>query len=89
MRRLLALLRLAHSCISVDTGPAHIAAALNCPLVVLFGKANPGRFRPVAANSPVQVLQGFADPAHSTEPDIGHITVEQVMTAWQEAITDV
>ena len=86
MRRLLALMTLAHSCVSVDTGPAHIAAALNCPLVVLFGKARPGRFQPVAAHSPVAVLQGFDGASGGGEPDIGFITVEQVMTAWQNAV---
>ena len=66
LRRLLALLSMAHSCISVDTGPAHAAAALNCPLTVLFGKADPARFRPRSATSPVRVLQGFSD---SSEPE--------------------
>ena len=87
MRRLLALLGLAHSCISVDTGPAHIAAARNCPLVVLFGKARPERFRPVAASSPVRVLQGFADASQTGETDIGFISVASVIEAWQEATT--
>ncbi|MEW5297215.1 MAG: hypothetical protein WDW36_000439 [Sanguina aurantia] len=36
--RLKALLEIAHSMISVDTGPAHLAAAMGCPLVVLFGE---------------------------------------------------
>jgi len=81
IRRLLALLSMAHSCISVDTGPAHIAAALNCPLVVLFGKADPGRFRPVSLASPVRVIQGFA--AHGGDADIGHITAQQVFAEWQ------
>lgn len=80
LRRLLALLSIAHSCISVDTGPAHAAAALNCPLVVLFGKASPNRFRPVSANSPVEILVGRTD-ANST-PDIGRITPSQVLTSW-------
>ncbi len=70
LRRLLALLSLAHSCISVDTGPAHAAAALNCPLVVLFGKASPLRFRPVSRSTPIQVVQGFASSDEETEPDI-------------------
>jgi heptosyltransferase-2/heptosyltransferase-3 len=83
LRRLLALLSLAHSCVSVDTGPAHVAAALNCPLVVLFGKANPRRFRPVSLTSPVRVIQGFAEPGG--EADIGLVTVRQVMAEWQAA----
>jgi len=82
MRRLLALLSLAHSCISVDTGPAHAAAALNCPLVVLFGKANPARFRPISSHSPVKVVQGYAEANPDSEPDIGYITAEQVFEQW-------
>jgi heptosyltransferase-2/heptosyltransferase-3 len=80
LRRLLALLSLAHSCVSVDTGPAHAAAALNCPLVVLFGKANPRRFRPLSLSSPVEVIQGFAD--HGGDAGIGYISVQQVFDAW-------
>lgn len=82
IRRLLALLAMAHSCISVDTGPAHIAAALNCPLVVLFGRANPTRFRPVSLDSPVAIIQGFADATQQSEADIGYISVAQVLDGW-------
>lgn len=82
LRRLLALLSLAHSCISVDTGPAHIAAALNCPLTVLFGQSNPARFRPLSANSPVQVLVGKSTNGNDGEVDIGYITPQQVLDAW-------
>ena len=84
MRRLLALLSLAHSCVSVDTGPAHAAAALNCPVVVLFGKANPVRFRPVSSQSPVTVLVGEAPGSEPGEPDISRITPERVFAAWSE-----
>jgi ADP-heptose:LPS heptosyltransferase len=87
LRRLLALLSISHSCISVDTGPAHAAAALNCPLVVLFGKASPSRFRPVSLDSPVQVIQGFAANAPDSDPDIGHITVQQAFAGWRDAIS--
>jgi heptosyltransferase-2/heptosyltransferase-3 len=82
LRRLLALLAIAHSCISVDTGPAHAAAALNCPLVVLFGKASPNRFRPVSAASPVEVLVGRDDD--NSASDIGFISPSQVLTAWSK-----
>ena len=37
LRQLFALCEAAHSMISVDTGPAHAAAALSVPLVVLYG----------------------------------------------------
>jgi ADP-heptose:LPS heptosyltransferase len=85
MRRLLALLSQAHSCVSVDTGPAHAAAALNCPLVVLFGKASPSRFRPISSRSPVRVLQGYAEAIPDAEPDIGYITAQQVFQQWISA----
>jgi ADP-heptose:LPS heptosyltransferase len=32
--------------ISNDTGPAHIAAALNVPVIVIFGPTNPARISP-------------------------------------------
>ena len=85
LRRLLALLALAHSCISVDTGPAHVAAALNCPLVVLFGKADPNRFRPRSADSPVRIIVGYRDGSQATVPDIAGIEVGEVVDEWLEA----
>lgn len=85
LRRLLALLSIAHSCVSVDTGPAHVAAALNCPLVVLFGKADPARFRPLSADSSVQVLTGFASDGSHAGPSIEYVTPQQVVAAWHSA----
>jgi len=82
LRRLLALLSIAHSCISVDTGPAHAAAALDCPLVVLFGKASPARFRPVSSDSAVEVIVGHATDSPDSDPDISHITASRVLTSW-------
>jgi heptosyltransferase-2/heptosyltransferase-3 len=75
--RLKALLAVAHSMISVDTGPAHIAAAVDCPLVVLFGSVPPSQWAPRSANSKVTLLGG---PPHSTRVDA--ITLEQVVDAW-------
>ena len=82
LRRLLALLSISHSCISVDTGPAHAAAALNCPLVVLFGKASPIRFRPISCNSEVRVVVGRSGDSPDVEPDIEKITPDQVLREW-------
>ena len=53
--RLLALLQRSLGCLSVDTGPAHAAAAVGCPLTVLFGTTDPRLYRPRSATSPVQV----------------------------------
>ncbi len=43
---LIALLAGARLVISNDTGPAHIAAALNVPIIIIFGPTNPLRIRP-------------------------------------------
>jgi ADP-heptose:LPS heptosyltransferase len=43
---LIALLAGARLVIGNDTGPAHIAAALNVPVIVIFGPTNPSRIRP-------------------------------------------
>ncbi|HVS76998.1 MAG TPA: glycosyltransferase family 9 protein [Steroidobacteraceae bacterium] len=59
LTRLFALCALSHSMISVDTGPAHAAAAVGLPLVVLFG-AYPSRvWQPRSAvGSPVIAVGG-------------------------------
>ncbi len=77
--RLLALQARASAMISVDTGPAHSATAVGCPVLVLFGIADPARIRPRGASVPVRHLVGRG----STGPSILGITVEQVLTDWQ------
>ena len=46
LRELFALAEAASSMISVDTGPAHAAAALSLPLVVLYGAEMPSQWLP-------------------------------------------
>jgi heptosyltransferase-3 len=89
LRRLLALLTLAHSLVSVDTGPAHAAAALACPLVVLFGKTDPRANRPVARRTPVAVVTGppgaplvDGEAGWRAHHDMGGIAAEAVLAAW-------
>ncbi|WWT73946.1 glycosyltransferase family 9 protein [Lautropia mirabilis] len=77
--RLLALQSRAAGMVTVDTGPAHTAAAVGCPLVVLFGVADPVRIRPRGGNTPVEVLQAM----HDGKPDMTAISVEAVVQAWQ------
>ncbi len=68
--RLLAMLDGAACCISVDTGPAHVAAAVGCPLIVLFGGTYPGRMAPVSCGSPVLIVTGPRQaPDCSTEKE--------------------
>jgi heptosyltransferase-2/heptosyltransferase-3 len=74
--RLLALLERAHSLISVDTGPAHAAAASGCPTVVLFADKDPALWRPYAGPAPVHPLQ-------ASSQIMADIAVAEVLQAWQ------
>ncbi len=74
--RLLALQERAAGMLSVDTGPAHAAAAMNCPLVVLFGEMDPAMWRPWAVDAPVEVVR--AEPA----VEVRSIPPARVLEAW-------
>lgn len=76
---LLPLLGRCHSLVSVDTGPAHVAAALDCPTVTLFGVADPKRFRPGGVSTPVAVLTGSV----GGKTDILGIEPDVVLDAWR------
>ena len=77
--RLVALLARAAGLITVDSGPAHAAAAVGCPLVVLFGKALPSLYRPWGtAGADVKVLGGQI----AGEPDMLGIEPRSVIDAW-------
>jgi ADP-heptose:LPS heptosyltransferase len=76
--RLLALCARAHSMISVDTGPAHAAAALSLPLVVLFGAHTQQEWLPRSPQgSPVV---GVGGPPYSNRLD--QIELDTVLAAW-------
>jgi heptosyltransferase-2/heptosyltransferase-3 len=77
--RLVALLARADGLITVDSGPAHAAAAVGCPLVVLFGKALPSLYRPRGtAGADVKLLCGQV----AGEPDMLGIESRSVIAAW-------
>jgi ADP-heptose:LPS heptosyltransferase len=77
--RLVALLSRAAGLVTVDSGPAHAAAAVGCPLVVLFGRASPTLYRPWGASgADVKVLTGRIDG----EPSMLGIAAAEVMEAW-------
>ena len=80
VRRLLAVLERAHSMVSVDTGPAHLAAAMGCPLVILYGgKYGPDKWdRRSPFGKPVINL-GVDPPA----PAVASIPPDQVIAAWR------
>lgn len=92
LRRLFALMRLAHSCVSLDTGPAHAASVLGCPLVVLVGMADPRRNHPVPCGAPVRMVTSVGEgewPASRAEweawHDVAEIAVDPVVAAWEDA----
>jgi ADP-heptose:LPS heptosyltransferase len=77
--RLVALLARGDGLITVDSGPAHAAAAVGCPLVVLFGKALPSLYRPRGTDgADVKVLTGQI----AGEPDMLGIESRSVIEAW-------
>ncbi|HEY1315148.1 MAG TPA: glycosyltransferase family 9 protein [Steroidobacteraceae bacterium] len=77
--RLVALMSRAAGLITVDSGPAHAAAAVGCPMVVLFGKAQPSLYRPWGtAGAELKVLCGQV----AGQPDMLGIEARSVIEAW-------
>jgi heptosyltransferase-2/heptosyltransferase-3 len=78
LRQLFAVCEAAHSMISVDTGPAHAAAALGLPLVVMYGAESQRYWLPRSpSGSPVI---GVGGPPDSVRVD--QIPVDAVFEAW-------
>lgn len=80
--RLLALAERATGTVSVDTGPAHVVAAVGCPVVTLFGKTNPQLYAPRGPNDKVICLTGTFDGQQSM---LG-ITPDEVLSAWRTLV---
>src|SRR5579875_1538273 len=79
LRRLLALCERASAMISVDTGPAQAAAALGCPLVVLYGAQPPMLWMPRGpARSAVIALGGLPQRGR-----VADIAPGEVIAAWR------
>jgi len=77
--RLIALAARAQGMISVDTGPAHVAAAVGCPVVTLFGKMSPDNYSPRGPKANVLCLTGRFEGEQSM---LG-ITPQEVLKAWE------
>ena len=78
LRQLLAVSESSHSMISVDTGPAHAAAALGLPVVVMFGSESQRQWLPRSPSGSVVV--GIGGPPNSSRVD--QIPVDEVVRAW-------
>jgi ADP-heptose:LPS heptosyltransferase len=79
---LLPLLERASSMVSVDTGPAHAAAALRCPTVALFGASDPQLYRPGGVTTPAVVLTGEFEG----RPSMMGIEASAVIAAWRALV---
>ena len=78
LSRLFALCEASHSMISVDTGPAHAAAALGLPLVVMYGVQEQRYWLPRSPSASAVV--GVGGPPESVRVD--QIPVNAVFDAW-------
>jgi ADP-heptose:LPS heptosyltransferase len=57
VRQLAAVIRRTTLFVSVDSGPAHVAAAVGTPLVVLWGPGILDQTRPISTRSPVRIVR--------------------------------
>ena len=76
LSQLVALARRARLFIGCDTGPMHIAAALDTPVLALFGPADPGVTGPYGAGHRILRESGSAQPARMED-----LTLESVLGA--------
>lgn len=79
VRRLMALAETARGMVSVDTGPAHVAAAMGCPLVVVFGAGSPRVWCPRSATGSAVVALG-GPPARQRADEV---SLDEVVAAWR------
>lgn len=78
LRRLMALCEVASAMISIDSGPAHVGAAMGCPLIVLYGAARPAQWLPRSPTGSAIVALG-GPPQRSRVAEIG---LQEVVVAW-------
>jgi heptosyltransferase-2/heptosyltransferase-3 len=78
LRPLFALCESAHSMVSVDTGPAHVAAALGLPLAVLYGAESPLYWLPRTPAGSAVV--GVGGPPESNRAQL--VSVDALFNAW-------
>jgi heptosyltransferase-2/heptosyltransferase-3 len=80
VQRLLALAESALGMLSVDTGPAHVAAAVDCPVLTLFDSPSKQiMYAPRGPRSAAHCVVGGSD----SNPSMLPITPAVVLTAWE------
>jgi len=86
---------LAHSqfVLTNDTGPMHIAAALDRPIIALFGPTDPVRTGPYGKNNRILTAQAPCAPCFDKKCSniccMAGITVEQVLKAVHEMVKNI
>ena len=87
--QMIALTRRAGVVIAGDTGPLHLAAALERPVVGLFGPTDPARNGPYGTEARI-LRHGSSQKDHSRHPETEKglmlITVEEVVEAALELL---
>ena len=89
IKQLIALVRRATLVIGGDTGPLHMAAALERPVVAIFGPTDPARNGPYGTRS--RILRDAESITshkrrHETEAGMLRITVDEVLEAAREML---
>jgi len=83
--QLVALLEQAALVVGNDSGPTHIAAALNIPAVMIFGPTNPARLFPRQRSAAIAAVNPFGRGRSIDNPEpmyrMENISVEQVLEA--------
>ncbi len=81
LRQFLSLCHLAHSMISIDTGPAHVAAALGVPLTVMYGAESPQKWLPRGVEG-LEILAVGGPPRSK----VAQLSVDEVFQRWRATI---
>jgi heptosyltransferase-2/heptosyltransferase-3 len=91
LRRLFALQERIFAMISLDTGPSHTAAALGCPVMILYAKAHPSEYEPMgcpsaadgprARPSPVIALKASQESQRASD-----ISIDQAFEGWKRLV---
>jgi heptosyltransferase-2 len=86
------LLALARAAVTNDSGLMHIAAALDIPLVALFGSSNPEHTPPLSKRTAIETLRLSCAPCFERQCPLGHtrclaeISPEKALTALEPFI---